>query len=257
MVDYVFLFIFGAIIGSFLNVCVYRIPRGRSIVRPHSYCPECRSPINWYDNIPIISYLTLQAKCRYCGKRIPVRYFLVELLSALMTMALYFYFSLSAAFFAYLIFTYILIIIVFVDIERQEVPDVLSIPGIFLGMILVTAAAVIDGGMPWKALLNSFIGALAGGGSMFLLGFFGEMIFRKESLGGGDVKLMAMVGAFLGWKLVILTFFMAPVLGLGVALFMKVKKNKEVIPYAPYLSLGAVVSMLYGEKILRYLFFID
>ncbi|MGB3242091.1 MAG: prepilin peptidase [Candidatus Omnitrophota bacterium] len=257
VVDYLFVFIFGAVIGSFLNVCVYRIPRGRSIVKPRSYCPECRSPINWYDNIPIISYITLQARCRYCGKRIPVRYFMVELITALMSMALFFYFGLSAQFFVYLIFTYILIVIVFVDIERQEVPDVLSIPGIFLGMILVTAVAVIDRGPVVKVFLNSFLGALAGGGSMFLLGFFGELIFRKESLGGGDVKLMAMIGAFLGWKLVLVTFFLAPVLGLGVALFMKVKRNKEIIPYAPYLSLGAVISLLYGEKILRYLFLID
>jgi leader peptidase (prepilin peptidase)/N-methyltransferase len=124
-------------------------------------------------------------------------------------------------------------------------------------MILYTAAAAIDHVPLGGALLNSFLGVLVGGGSMFLLGFFGELIFRKESLGGGDVKLMAMIGAFLGWKLVLVTFFLAPVLGLGVALFMKVKRNREIIPYAPYLSLGAVISLLYGEKILRYLFLID
>ena len=257
MLDYIFLFIFGAIIGSFLNVCIYRIPRGRSIVKPRSYCPECKSAIHWYDNIPIISYVTLQASCRFCGKRIPVTYFMVELLTALMTMVLYYYFSLCGMFFAYLILTYILIIIVFVDIERQEVPDVLSIPGIPLGIILVAVMTAVDGGPIVKALLNSFLGVLVGGGSMFLLGILGEFVFRKESLGGGDVKLMGMIGAFLGWKLVLLTFFIAPVLGLGVALFMKVKRNKEIIPYAPYLSLGAIISLLYGESILRYLFIID
>ncbi|MGB3114101.1 MAG: A24 family peptidase, partial [Candidatus Omnitrophota bacterium] len=162
---------------------------------------------------------------------------------------------LSAQFFAYLILTYILIIIVFVDIEKQEVPDVLSLPGIPLGIILVGVSAFLSGGVVWKALLNSLTGVVAGGGSMFLLGFMGEMIFRKESLGGGDVKLMAMVGAFLGWKLVILAFFMAPVLGLGFGLYMKLFKKREMIPYAPYLSLGAFISLLYGDKILKYLFF--
>ncbi|MFQ5953048.1 MAG: prepilin peptidase, partial [Candidatus Omnitrophota bacterium] len=148
-----------------------------------------------------------------------------------------------------------LIIIVFVDIERQEVPDVLSIPGIFLGVILVTFSAAVEGGNSVRALLNSLAGVLTGGGSMFLLGFFGELIFRKESLGGGDVKLMAMIGAFIGWKLVLLSFFLAPVLGLGFALFMKIKRKKDIIPYAPYLSLGAFISLLYGDRILRYLFF--
>jgi leader peptidase (prepilin peptidase)/N-methyltransferase len=155
------------------------------------------------------------------------------------------------------IFAYILIIIVFVDIERQEVPDVLSIPGIPLGVVLVAVATAATGAPVGKALLNSALGVLAGGGSMFLLGIFGELVFKKESLGGGDVKLMAMIGAFIGWKLVLLTFFIAPILGLGVALFMKVKRNKEIIPYAPYLSLGAIVSLLYGEKILRYFFLME
>jgi leader peptidase (prepilin peptidase)/N-methyltransferase len=144
---------------------------------------------------------------------------------------------------------------VFIDIERQEVPDVLSIPGIFVGVALVALSTLVTGGVIGKALLNSLIGILAGGGSMFLLGFLGELIFRKESLGGGDVKLMAMIGAFLGWKLVLLSFFLAPILGLGIALYMKIKRKEEVIPYAPYLSLGALISLLYGNKILDYLFF--
>ena len=172
-----------------------------------------------------------------------------------MSIALFYYFALTPQFFVYTVLLYILIIVVFIDIERQEVPDVLSLPGIPLGVILVTAMSFFEHGAAGKAALNSFFGILAGGGSMFLLGFFGELVFRKESLGGGDVKLMAMIGAFLGWKLVLLTFFLAPLLGVGIALFMKIKRKEEVIPYAPYLSLGAVISLLYGNRILGFLFF--
>jgi leader peptidase (prepilin peptidase)/N-methyltransferase len=175
--------------------------------------------------------------------------------TAFVSVVLFHHFALTPQFFVYSILIYILIIIVFIDIERQEVPDVLSLPGIPLGMILVAIMSLMADDGIGKALLNSFFGILAGAGSMFLLGFFGELVFKKESLGGGDVKLMAMIGAFLGWKLVLLSFFMAPLLGVGIALFMKIKRKKEVIPYAPYLSLGALISLLYGDRILGFLFF--
>lgn len=252
--EYLIVFIFGAIIGSFLNVCIYRLPLGRSIVTPHSYCPSCKHPIKWYDNVPLISYLVLLGRCRNCKKRIPVRYFIVELVTALSGCVLLYYFSLGAPFFAYALFTLMLITIIFIDIEHQEIPDVLSIPGIFLGMILMTVLQLDSSGSYARSLLNSALGVLAGGGSMFLLGLIGEAVFKKEALGGGDVKLMAMIGAFLGWKLAGLTFFLAPVLGSGIGLFMKIRFKKEEIAYGPYLSIGGFISLLYGDKILKYLF---
>ncbi|MFH1395559.1 MAG: prepilin peptidase [Candidatus Omnitrophota bacterium] len=247
-------FIFGAIIGSFLNVCIYRLPLGKSIVRPRSFCPHCEHPIKWFDNVPLVSFLILLGKCRYCKNPIPVRYFFVELITALSGVALLFYFSVSASFFIYWFLICALITITFIDIEHQEIPDVISLPGIFIGFVLMTVFKLDGSATHLKSCLNSAIGVLAGGGSMFLLGALGELIFRKEALGGGDVKLMAMIGAFLGWKLVILTFFLAPVMGSVVGIFMKIRFRREIIPYGPYLSIGAVISLLYGDKILRYLF---
>ena len=248
------IFIFGAIIGSFLNVCIYRIPLGKSIVRPRSFCPFCEKTISWFANVPLISFIILLGKCRECGRPISLRYFFVELITALSGAALLFYFPIGINFFIYWIFIWALIVITFVDIEHQEIPDVISLPGIVVGLILMTFFRMDGSVSGASAFLNSGLGILAGGGMMFLLGVIGEFIFKKEALGGGDVKLMAMIGAFLGWKLVILTFFLAPVMGAGVGIFMKIRFKKEVIPYGPYLSAGAIISLLYGHEILRYLF---
>ena len=147
-----------------------------------------------------------------------------------------------------------LISVVFVDIEHQEIPDVISIPGVFAGMIMITAFKIDPSQEYIKAFLNSFLGAIVGGGSMFLMGYIGEIVFKKEALGGGDVKLMAMIGAFIGWKLVLVTFFLAPLFGAGVGIFMKIRFRKEVIAYGPYLSLAALVSLICGNRFLDYLF---
>lgn len=253
--EYILVFIFGTVIGSFLNVCIYRLPLGKSIVGPRSFCPACMKPIKWFDNVPLISFIVLRRRCRSCGTPIPVRYFLVEMVTALIGVALLYYFALTPKFFVYWFFSCALITIVAIDIEHQEIPDIISIPGIIIGLLLMTLLR-LDGAESYlKSFFNSLFGILAGGGSMFLLGVAGELIFRKEALGGGDVKLMGMIGAFLGWKLVLLTFFMAPVLGAGVGLFMKIRFRREVIAYGPYLSLGALISLLYGDRILNYLFF--
>ena len=252
--QYIIVFIYGALLGSFLNVCIYRLPLNKSIIKPRSFCPVCEKTIPWYDNIPLVSFIVLKAKCRKCQAPIPARYFIVELISAIAGVGLLFRYSLTPEFFVYWLFVLSLIVIMFIDIEHHEIPDVISLPGIILGFIAFSALKLDSSGTYIGAIINSALGILVGGGSMLLLGILGEIIFKKEALGGGDVKLMAMFGAFLGWKLVILTFFMAPLLGSGLAIVMKYKYKKDVIPYGPFLSIASIVSLLYGEKILEYLF---
>jgi len=254
MVDLIIVFIAGTLIGSFLNVVIYRVPIGRSIVAPRSCCPFCERQIRWHDNIPILSFLLLKGRCRDCGSPIPLRYPLVEMVTGLCCAAVYYHFGQGPHFWVYGILTCALIAVVAIDIEHQEIPDVISVPGTILGVFLVTVFRI--GGSTYPlAFLNSALGIISGAGAMFAMGFVGELIFRKEALGGGDVKLMAMIGAFLGWKLALLTFFLAPVLGAGVGIFMKLRFGKEVIPYGPYISLGAFISLFYGGAIIDYLFF--
>jgi leader peptidase (prepilin peptidase) / N-methyltransferase len=252
--EYFVVFIFGAIIGSFLNVCIYRIPLGKSIAMPASHCPFCGKAVRWFDNIPILSYVILLGKCRDCARGIPLRYPAVEILSALSGVALLLFFPLGAVFFLYWFFVLALITVAFIDLETQEIPDIISLPGIPIGVVSVTALNAIGGGTRAHALGDSLLGVVAGGGVMFLMGYFGEKIFKREALGGGDVKLMAMVGAFLGWRLAILTFFLAPFFGIGVGMFMKLKFDSEVIPYGPHLAIASIVSLLWGNQIISYLF---
>ncbi|MBD3379837.1 MAG: prepilin peptidase [Candidatus Omnitrophica bacterium] len=249
---YFVVFIFGAVIGSFLNVCIYRIPRGRSIVTPRSFCPNCEGPIAWYDNVPLLSFLVLGARCRSCRGRIPPKYFVVELITASLGTLLYYFFGFTPDFFVYWTMSCALIVISFIDIERREIPDVITLPGIAAGFVMVSVFALH--GAPAVSAFRSLAGIFAGGASMFVLGYTGELIFKKDALGGGDIKLMAMIGAFLGWRLVLLTFFTAPILGSGVSVFMMIKKRRESIAYGPYLAGGAIVSLLFGDQILRYLF---
>ncbi len=252
---YLIVFIFGAIIGSFLNVCIHRVPKRKSIVSPPSHCPECNNPISWFDNVPLLSYLILRAKCRHCGIKIRPRYFIVELITALTSVSLLYYLGLSISFFIYWLFSCALIAIIFIDIEHQIVPDVISIPGMFAGIVLIAANLLISGATLGEVILTPLLGVIAGGGSMYLMGFFGELVFKKEALGGGDVKLMAMIGAFLGWKLALLTFFMAPLLGSMAGIFIKIRFKKDIMPYAPYISIAAFISLLYGNAILKSIFY--
>ena len=204
--------------------------------------------------MPLVSYLVLRGKCRNCSRPIAPRYFLVELVTALMGMLLFFSFGPTTRFFIYWFFACLLIVVVCIDIEHNEIPDVISVPGILLGFVLMTAFRLDSSASYVSSAVNSSLGVLAGGGSMFLMGVIGERIYRRQAVGGGDVKLMAMIGAFLGWKLVLVTFFLAPLLGAGVGIFMKIRFHKDVIAYGPYLSLAAVISLLAGGRILDYIF---
>jgi len=251
----IFIFMFGAIIGSFLNVCIHRLPKNESIINPPSHCTACGKNIPWYDNIPMLSYLILMGRCRFCKGRISFRYFIVELLTALISYLLFMRFGMTAKFFAYAAFVSGLIVATFVDFEIQEIPDQVSIGGIAAGLILAAIfPSIFDTASRFAGILNSILGVAVGGGSIYAMGVLGKLVFRKEAMGGGDVKLMAMIGAFLGWKLVIFTFFVAPIFGAVVGIILKLKDGREIIPYGPYLSLAAVIAAFYGNRILGIFF---
>jgi len=247
MIVNLLIFIIGSIVGSFLNVCIHRLPKKESVVTPRSHCPHCKKNIAWYDNIPLLSYALLRGKCRFCKGKISFRYFLVELITAALFLALFLSFGFSIKFFAYSMLAAGLIIATFVDFEIQEIPDEVTLWGIVLGLIISFVF------LRWRGLVDSGLGVLIGGVGIYLMGFLGELVFKKEAMGGGDVKLLAMIGAFLGWKLALFTFFAAPLFGAIVGVILKIKDGRETIPYGPYLSLAAVVAMFFGDKILGFL----
>ena len=249
------IFIFGSMIGSFLNVCIYRMPKNESIVFPASHCPNCKKNIFWYDNIPILSYLILAGKCRSCKSKISFRYPLVEALTALLLTVLFIAFRISPKFFAYSIMSCGLIVATFIDFEIQEIPDEISLGGLVVGLLLALLfPSILGEASRVHGLLNSLIGAVVGGGAIYSLGVFGKFAFKKEAMGGGDVKLMAMIGSIIGWKLVLLTFFIAPFLGVVPGIISKFKSGAETIPYGPFLSLAAIISIFSGNRILSLLF---
>lgn len=255
MIRNIFVFVMGSVIGSFLNVCIYRLPKGESVVMPGSHCPKCNSKIRWYDNIPLLSYIILGGKCRGCGTRISFRYFLVEAITASVILWLFIAFGLTPKFYAYSVLVSGLIIATFVDFEIQEIPDEVTLLGLIMGVGLSLAFPSIFGEVSIsKSFLNSLFGMLAGAAAIYLMGFFGELVFKKEAMGGGDVKLLAMIGAFLGWKLVLVTFFLAPVFGSIVGIIVRIRDGRHTIPYGPHLSLAAVVAIFWGEKLLGLLF---
>lgn len=243
---FVISFIFGAIVGSFLNVCILRIPAGNSIAYPPSHCPKCQYAIKWYDNIPMISYLVLMGKCRNCKERISFRYPLVEFLTAIFSLAAMMMFGPSLAFLIYFAFVSSLIVITFIDLDHQIIPDIISLPGIPLGFL---ASFVL----PEITYKESLIGIVIGGGLLLLVAIGYEFITKKEGMGGGDVKLLAMIGAFLGWKGVLFTIFSGSLVGtiIGVTIMVaQGKDSKYAIPFGPFLSMGALLYLFFGEPII-------
>ncbi len=241
---YTLFFALGAIIGSFLNVCIYRLPRGESVVRPRSHCPYCKKTIGWFDNIPLLSFILLKGRCRHCGKKISSRYFFVELISGILMALLWSRFQFSWLFLGFLFFAAALVVIAFIDLKFLLIPDVITYPGIALGLWT---------GSFYSTFVNSFYGLLLGGGIFYLLSFFGQLIIRREVLGGGDIKMMAMIGAFLGAVNSLLAIFLASLIGsiVGLTLIMlKIKSRRDVIPFGPFLSLGALLTLFCGQEIL-------
>lgn len=245
-------FVIGTFIGSFLNVCIYRLPREQSIVTPRSRCPRCSKPIAWYDNIPVLSYLALGGRCRRCRGAIHWRYPIVETLSGAAAVTVLGRFGLNAAGLSYLVFVWALITVSFIDLEFQIIPDEISLGGLALGVLLSLLIPQLHGTLQRVAALKaSLVGALVGGGLLYVTGALGTLIFRKEAMGGGDVKLLAMAGSLLGWKAVTVTFFLAPVLAIGPGVAVLAARRSHLIPYGPFLSLALVVSLFAGSWLLE------
>lgn len=243
-----YVFIFGICIGSFLNVCIYRMPASLSIVFPPSACPKCNSPIRFYDNIPIVSYIALKGRCRHCNSPISFRYPLVELISGGFALCVFLSFGLSGESLVYYIFIASLIIITFIDIDHQIIPDRITLPGIPLAFAASFA-------LPSVQAIDSITGFLAGGGILFLIAWLYNLLTGKEGIGGGDIKLLAMIGTLLGWKGVGFTLFTASIIGTvsGLLVIMQTRKNlKLAIPFGPFLSLGAILYVFFGPELISW-----
>ncbi|MBW2631687.1 MAG: prepilin peptidase [Deltaproteobacteria bacterium] len=243
--------VLGAIVGSFLNVCIYRIPSGKSIVFPASHCPACTHPIKFYDNIPIISYIILRGKCRNCGERISPVYPAIELLTAVMSLLLFRKYGLSLEYLFSFLFTCALIVITFIDLKHQIIPDVITLPGI----PLFALAAILFMNITLK---TSLIGILAGGGCLYLVAFVYQLLTKREGMGGGDIKLLAMLGGFLGWQslwfIIMASSLIGAVAGIS-AMICKGKDTKYAVPFGPFLSIAAVAYIFWGNMVMKLLFY--
>jgi leader peptidase (prepilin peptidase)/N-methyltransferase len=248
----IFFFLLGSVIGSFINVCIYRIPREKSIVNPPSACPGCEKPIRFYDNIPIFSYILLKGKCRDCGSKISIRYHIVEFLTGIFFLILYRQFGLTFELVVFIIFVSLLILISFIDLDFQIIPDILSIGGVVLGFILAIIRPFFRDLDPKFGILDSLYGIGLGGGLLFAIAWLYQFFTKREGMGGGDIKLLGMIGAFCGWKGVIFSLVSGSVLGtlVGIPIILaKGQGTRYAIPFGPFLSLGALIFVFFGEAI--------
>lgn len=240
--------IFGLIVGSFSNVCIYRIPRNESIIYPASHCPNCRNGILAKDNIPLLSYILLKGRCPNCGSRISIKYPVVEFLTGLVYVIIYQIYGVSVQSLIYIILSSALIIIAFIDLDEQVIPEVISLPGIVVGLILSFFVHHIS-------FVNSALGIVLGGGIILVIRLAGSLIFKKESMGIGDIELAAMIGAFLGWRYITISLFLGFFLGALTGIFLilsKIKSREDAVPFGPFIILGSFITLLWGEKILSW-----
>jgi leader peptidase (prepilin peptidase)/N-methyltransferase len=243
-----FAFIAGTAIGSFLNVCIWRLPRGESIIHPASHCAICNSPIRIGDNIPLLSYAVLRGRCRSCGAHVSLRYPTVELLTGALFVLLVHHCGLTPALVAYALFASALVVIVFIDIDHQIIPDVISLPGIPIG----AAASALGATVP---VLDSLAGIALGGGLLHLIAWGYYALTGREGMGGGDIKLLAMIGAFIGWRGVLVTLVLGSFSGAIVGMSMILVRgadSKLPIPFGPFLALGALSALFFGEPLIQW-----
>ena len=244
----VFAAVFGAVVGSFLNVVILRLPNDdESIVFPGSHCPQCKTPLTWWENIPILSYMVLRGKCRTCKLSISLQYPLVEATMAVLAALLYRQFGLSVDFALYFVFCAALLVIIFIDIHHQIIPDRISLPGIAVGF----AGSLFSASVTWQ---QSGLGILLGGGVLYAVAWSYYAVTKREGMGGGDIKLLAMIGAFLGWQSLLYVVFSSSLAGSMVGIFAMIRQRKgglTRIPFGPFLALGALSYLLFQEQIVR------
>ena len=245
---YILLGFMGCALGSFLNVVIYRLPRKMSIIKPRSACPACKTPIPFYLNIPVISYLFLRGKCRYCGEKISPRYLFVELVAGVIVLGYYFWLGPVWQFIGYSLLSLALVAVFLIDYEHYIIPDQITYPGIVLGV----GFSFLN---PDITLVQSLLGILVGGGGLLLLALLGDWLFKKESMGGGDIKLTAMLGAFLGWQKVLFVFIASSVIGLVVSIiamiFSSNLRETRRIPFGPFLAASAILAIVVGDYLIN------
>ena len=268
---YILAGVFGAVIGSFLNVVIHRLPREESIVFPNSRCPSCGAAISFYDNIPVLSYALLRGKCRGCKKPISARYPLVELLCALLFVVVAWHDGLGAALPFDLAFAAALLTLVFIDAEHMLLPNAITYPGIVFAMVgrlvlpyltashhfddlpSLTHGALADSPIWLISLVGGLLGALIGGGSLWLMGWTWEKLRGIEAMGLGDVKMMFMVGAYLGWRLTIITIFIGVLSGSVIGILLMARAGKKdmqmLLPFGVFLGIGAIAALLFGSQV--------
>ena len=244
------IFIFGLCIGSFLNVCIYRLPASKSIVHPRSICSNCGTLIAAYDNIPVLSYLWLKGRCRHCQIKISIRYPIVELLGGLLALGTFLKFGLTLEALIYYLFCAALLIVTFIDIDHRIIPNVITLPGIPICFAASFA-------LPTITYKEALLGILIGGGSLFLVAWIYSLITKKEGMGGGDIKLLAMMGAIVGWQGVLFTIFVASLVGTlaGLAVMLQSRKGmKLAVPFGPFLSIGSITYAFFGTPLIDWYF---
>jgi len=238
---------FGSVVGSFLNVCIYRLPRGQSVVWPGSACPHCARPLAWFENIPIAGYLALRGRCRTCHAPISAQYPIVEALTSAMFVSAWWYFGPGPLLVSRLVFGCALIVLFAIDLEHHLLPNVITLPGVLVGFLFSLIAE--------PGWLSSLLGIVVGGGSLLLVSEAYYRVRHEEGLGMGDVKMLAMVGAFIGWKLTLVTLVMASFAGslIGVGLLVTKRGGlKYALPFGTFLALGAAVAATVGPGLLAW-----
>ena len=237
--------VLGALIGSFLNVCILRWPKEESVVRPRSRCPGCGQLIAWYDNIPVLSWLFLRGRCRGCGIRISVQYPLVELLNALLWAFMAWRFGLDVKALQGAVLFSILLGIALTDAREYIIPDEFSLGGLVVGVLFSLAGG-------FSGVAAALLGAAVGFGLLWAVGAAGTKLFKEDAMGGGDIKMMAMVGAFVGWQGVLLTVFLGALLGTLVFVPLSLVGKKRLVPFGVFLSLGAAATWLAGSAVIAW-----